>query len=203
MQSTHFLIPKKRGEFKRITSEEFHAAKFLSYGIYRARIFHNEHSRKVFKTNVHDYYTQYDIYLAKKLGMEIELIEDGRPNALTYSREKLVTGNILFKDYVSLLFDLKAKGFEGAKPILNILWGALCEKNTVDLKYNKKTKELLDVGDDKELLLIRPINDDKVLTKVVYQTKPYKYNFARLAPFFCPKLGLLFLTSCNHIMNQL
>ena len=36
-------------------------------------------------------------------------------------------GAFLFNKYVDELYELKMKGIQGAKEILNILWGALCE----------------------------------------------------------------------------
>ena len=96
----------------------------MPYGIYRCII---KGTNKLFKFNKHNFYTHIDIKQARELNLYIELVEDKEPNFLYYSREKLITGNEIFKQYVEELFELKHKGIKQIKPILNILWGALAE----------------------------------------------------------------------------
>jgi hypothetical protein len=89
------------------------------------------HSR--FKLNKNNYYTHYDLTLAKELGFEIELIHDNEFNFYYYSKEKLIKGKLLFGQFVSKLYDLKSNKIDGAKDIMNALWGSLSQRN----KYNK------------------------------------------------------------------
>ncbi|RGB22360.1 hypothetical protein C1646_730764, partial [Rhizophagus diaphanus] len=79
------------------------------YALYR--LFHAKNKRGV--------YTFIDLQHVKKLSLNIQLIQDGKPNALIYDR------------------DIKNQGGVAghvAKRILNTLWGALCQK-----KRNYKT----------------------------------------------------------------
>ncbi|GET55986.1 hypothetical protein GLOIN_2v1849173 [Rhizophagus irregularis DAOM 181602=DAOM 197198] len=74
---------------------------------------------------------------AKKLGLNIQLIQDGKPNALIYDREARIPGTVIFGEYVHFLFKIKNQGGVAgrvAKRVLNTLWGALCQR-----KRNYKT----------------------------------------------------------------
>jgi hypothetical protein len=137
LQKQQFLIPIKRGEFSIMLQEEFATKQYLSYGIYRAKV--NNTKPYQFKSNFDNYYTHIDLKWAKELGLTIELIQDDSPNCLTYNRDKLINANAMFRDYVNILFDLKKKGIQRAKPILNILWGALCQVEHFKYRYNKET----------------------------------------------------------------
>ncbi|GBC23992.2 hypothetical protein GLOIN_2v1849173 [Rhizophagus irregularis DAOM 181602=DAOM 197198] len=82
-------------------------------------------------------YTFIDLQRAKKLGLNIQLIQDGKPNALIYDREARIPGTVIFGEYVHFLFKIKNQGgIAGrvAKRVLNTLWGALCQR-----KRNYKT----------------------------------------------------------------
>ena len=135
MISNHFAVPIKRGEFKTIPKNEFSELKFFSFGIWRAKI--NGANRKLFKINNLNYYTHYDLTRAKELGYEMELIEDEKPNFLFYDKYSRIQGNKIFKGFVDFLFDLKSKNVEGAKEILNNLWGTLCEKNIIKKTFSE------------------------------------------------------------------
>ncbi|UZO14771.1 uncharacterized protein OCT59_006216 [Rhizophagus irregularis] len=82
-------------------------------------------------------YTFIDLQRAKKLGLDIQLIQDGKPNALIYDREARIPGTVIFGEYVHFLFNIKNQGGVAgrvAKRVLNTLWGALCQR-----KRNYKT----------------------------------------------------------------
>ncbi|UZO19220.1 uncharacterized protein OCT59_010519 [Rhizophagus irregularis] len=69
--------------------------------------------------------------------VDYELIQDGKPNALIYDREARIPGTVIFGEYVHFLFNIKNQGGVAgrvAKRVLNILWGALCQR-----KRNYKT----------------------------------------------------------------
>jgi len=69
--------------------------------------------------------------MAQAYGLKIELICDGKPNFLYYSKDCLVSSALLFKKYVDNLYPLKLRKVKGAKLLLNILWGALCESKPI------------------------------------------------------------------------
>ena len=121
-------FPIAEGEVKYITQLE---EKILNYGIYRCHITYDKNMTKLFRFNFKDHYTHTDLYRARELKLNIKLIVDDKPNFLYYSRDKLLVGTELFGNYVDLLFDLKQKGIDGSKSILNILWGALGECDQV------------------------------------------------------------------------
>ncbi|GET51868.1 hypothetical protein GLOIN_2v1793417 [Rhizophagus irregularis DAOM 181602=DAOM 197198] len=55
-------------------------------------------------------YTFIDLQRAKKLGLNIQLIQDGKPNALIYDREARIPGTVIFGEYVHFLFKIKNQG---------------------------------------------------------------------------------------------
>ncbi|GBC41008.2 hypothetical protein GLOIN_2v1849173 [Rhizophagus irregularis DAOM 181602=DAOM 197198] len=91
----------------------------------------------LFRQNKRGVYTFIDLQRAKKLGLDIQLIQDGKPNALIYDREARIPGTVIFGEYVHFLFNIKNQGGVAgrvAKRVLNTLWGALCQR-----KRNYKT----------------------------------------------------------------
>ena len=179
MTSTTLKFPVKRGEFKLIDS----FGEYFEYGIYRCEISKSddESINKLFKFNYHNYYTSIDLANAKELGFEIKLIQDSKPNFLYWSRDKLITFNEVFKNYVDILFPLKENKVLKAKNILNILWGALAE---VD-KRRHFVKDSFKIEEDDEICEIYPssTDDDAHIIKTTKINNYYKTPFARLCPF--------------------
>ena len=179
MQQSTLKFPIKRGEFIRLES----FGEFIQFGIYRCKISLSEDKNinKLFRFNKKNYYTSIALDHAKRLNLKIELIQDDKPNFLYYSRDKLITFNEVFKSYVEFLFPLKEKKIEGAKDILNRLWGLLCQ---VDKKKYFCDKEIT-IEDDEDIIDIRPYKNDEDID--IIQTskmnKRYKTNYARLGPF--------------------
>lgn len=170
-------FPIKEGRYERL--EQLPAARDIKYGIYRAHI---KSGHKYFRYNDNDKYTHYDIKMALNIGLDIRLRSG--VNALIYDNEHLETASVIFKPFVDYCFKLKKDNVETAKPILNTLWGALCEKN-------KKT-EYLRVDDELNLhrdKLVKKVvaNGEKVNVHFVWRNKQFKTNYARIGPF---------LTSC-------
>jgi hypothetical protein len=186
LQYQQFTWPVKRGEFKIMKNSELNP-EYLTYGIYRAIIQCN--NNKLFKTNFSNHYTHVDITRARKLKLKVQLIEDGQPNALVYTRNKLVNGNILFKKYVDTLFKLKQSGIPRAKAILNILWGVLCEKRTVELMYHSDVDNEVVIDDDEIITQMKPclFNPNRTLITIQKVNSYYKTDWARIAPFILAK----------------
>jgi hypothetical protein len=112
---------------------------------------------------------------------------DDQPNFLYYSRDKCLTGNEIFGPYINLLFELKQlKLTDRTKSILNILWGALCEKklikNTISLHDNE-----YDIPELNELVSIVRTKDNSYYFKHQDTRKQYKSPFARICPFIVSK----------------
>jgi len=180
MNTKHTQYPIKKGEFKRLSNNEFEEYiknLIVKYGIYRCKI--SEHY--LFRNNPNNFYTHADIQLAKYLNLKIELIIDDKPNALIYDDNKLIRRNILFGEFIDIVYPLKQVNHY-AKSILNCLWGALSERKT----YKQTVRET-----DDELNII-----DAVITKqhpkddgnghyfeFVNNDRRFYTSYARIKPF--------------------
>ena len=172
-------LPIKRGEFLNIDELD----EFIKFGIYRAEVIpsKDEQYNKLFKFSKYNYITSVDLQNAQKLGFEIKLIKDDKPNFLYYSRDKLVTFKELFKKFTDILFPLKELGVKQSKFILNLLWGALCQ---IDKKKQYVT-EGFEIDEDDEIIGIKPssINKGEIIISTAKMNARYKTNFARVKPF--------------------
>ncbi|CAB5199887.1 unnamed protein product [Rhizophagus irregularis] len=122
--------PTGSGKFKTITRLNNN----LQYGIYRVHIEglpkkSSPQCSQLFRYNQEEYYTHYDIEIARKNGLGVELINIS-PNAYVFNPENLMDGKELFEDWAKVLIAIKRKkGIAGkvAKDLLVSLWGILCE----------------------------------------------------------------------------
>jgi len=177
------VFPVKQGEFKIIDEVEFFKnINYFTYGIYRCNVLksYDESINRMFRFNYKSKYTHIDLCTAVSLGLTIELIQDDKANFLYYSRDKCFAGSELFSEFVDVLFTLKESKIKRAKFILNILWGALCEKKKIKL-HVKKTDKLKD--HDVEVIGLRPYNDNETIVDTVDVADQYISGFARLKPF--------------------
>jgi hypothetical protein len=172
-------FPIRRGEFQQIE----HFKEFIEFGIYRCVIMKSgdENIDKLFKFNFHNYYTSVDISHATKLGLQIQLIQDSKPNFLYYSGDKTIKFSQAFKNYIDIMFPLKEKKVRTAKDILTIIWGALSE---VD-KRKQFVTDSFKIDEDEEICEIYPCSTDEdgIIIKTTKMNKYYKSNYARLCPF--------------------
>lgn len=188
-----FSFPVKRGEFKRISQQEFDGMKFIEYGIYRAKIYDADYrllpTRK--KTYVH-----FDLVRAKELGYRIEIIEDDKPNLLSYAGPNMRLSGNAFKEFVKELYELKkslGKQFPIFKKQITVLWGALCRKNIVSKFLNKE--EYYDLPVDQKLLKTINFGNNHVTLKSLKLDTQYITDFARLGPFL--------LSRCRCMMSRI
>ena len=179
------LFPIRRGSFKCISQQDFDDYLYIPFGIYRCIIEKStdKNINKLFVWNARNYYTYIDLTEATKLGLKITMTQDSQPNALQYSRDQLVTGNSLFKKYVELLYELKLKGIEGSKQLLNILWGVLTQKNICKMVVSNNSKEIMNIQDSKMLVGIKPADNKNTIIEIGYMQKFYETNYGRIAPF--------------------
>ena len=128
MQKNQNYFPIREGEY--LTLKEIDV-KNVEYGIYRCIITKlDENKYKFFRFNPKNTYTSIDVKVAIDYGLKIEMIQNDQPNFLFYSKDKLMNGAYLFKSFVDELFELKSQKVNGAKQILNTLWGGLTEKKS-------------------------------------------------------------------------
>ena len=179
MTLTTSKFPIKRGEFQQL--KEFDL--YFQFGIYRCIIekSNNPNINKLFKFNKSNYYTSVSLNHAKSLGLNITLIHDSQPNFLYYSGDKTIKFSEVFDPFVKFMFDLKEKGIEKSKTILNMLWGALCE---IDKRKYYDDHEI-NIDGDEEVFQLRPckFNEDVDVIITNKINKRYKTNYARLCPF--------------------
>ena len=174
MRDPKLIVPMGNPEYKTIEKIEYPA---VAFGIYRCRI--SGADSRLFVSNKLNFYTSTDVRSAMKRGYGVELIQDGQPNHLHYTAKNRETGYSLFRGFVDLLYPLK-KSNPLIKKLLNILWGALNEKEEIFHSSG------YDFGDDitnLENALSEPrITGENVL--VFRETKPvYKKPYARVGIF--------------------
>ncbi|GBC15358.2 hypothetical protein GLOIN_2v1849173 [Rhizophagus irregularis DAOM 181602=DAOM 197198] len=122
----------------------------------------------------------------KKLGLNIQLIQDGKPNALIYDREARIPGTVIFGEYVHFLFKIKNQGgIAGrvAKRVLNTLWGALCQRKR---NYKTLTADQTDpftFPEGHTLDSIIPVGSDQWRFQFTNPGNPFKGEYPRIAPF--------------------
>ena len=185
MADSKMLFPIRRGTFHMMTDKEFDELKFFPIGIYRCEV--TVTKPKLFRENPKNYYTHIDLTRAKELGFSIELTQDKTPNALLYTRDQVIQGHYLFGDFVDVLFKLKKNGMKRAKGILNILWGALSQKNEMTLIIDESDDEPSTIEEDRTIMSINPLNEKKTIVKFVKNDYAYETPYARIAPFLLAK----------------
>ncbi|PKY55993.1 hypothetical protein RhiirA4_427936 [Rhizophagus irregularis] len=157
--------PTGSGKFKTITRLNNN----LQYGIYRVHIEglpkkSSPQCSQLFRYNQEEYYTHYDIEIARKNGLGVELINI-TPNAYVFNPENLMDGKELFEDWAKVLIAIKRKkGIAGkiAKDLLVSLWGILCEnprKNGKVGPYRRMKPFVLALGRKTITEIIRPISN--------------------------------------------
>ena len=190
-QSTN-KFPIKKGEFLHLDE----LPEILQYGIYHCRIVGDDiDGNKLFRFNKNNRYTAIDIRRARELNLTIELIQDGEANCLYYSRDKLITGIELFGPYIDLLYPMKKKGIKTAKLLLNILWGALCQKNIIQRCVSNKPKVSSANNDyviesDSIISNLAPslYDEDTTVIQTFKHSHLYVTDYARICPFLLSML---------------
>jgi hypothetical protein len=159
---------------------------YLQYGIYRCIVHYDKQKNKMFRFNKNNHYTHIDLTRARELNLKIDLIIDTEANFLYYSRDKLLTGSEIFGLFVDYMFDLKQKKLDGAKEILNILYGALSERNSKNrtIKYDEKYEI---PGNSHNEIRKSNLSKDEFYIASVSKANQYKYGYARIIPFILAK----------------
>jgi len=177
-------FPVGCGKLETLTKKDLKS--YYSYGIYHVKI--TGFDVRLMRENYSNYYTHIDINRALELKYNVELIEDGQPNALTYAG-KLINGHKLFAKFIDYLFEFKNMKFYRIKKYINALWGALCQGD--NFAIDTKKSEVTVIRDDKEILEIMPIGSATELTSykinVTNMNKRYETDFARIKPFLAAK----------------
>ena len=176
MQKSIHHFPIKEGTWRNIDKIE----DTPEYGIYRCEITKTDDKPyKFFVFNKENYYTHLDVIVALKYGLSVQLICDGEPNFLYYSKDCLMAGSYLFGKYVDTLYKLKVEKVRGAKLLLNILWGALTESKIYNQVNN--ISDQIDLSGSK---ITKLQYDSKLRVHHIKQTEGYfRTNYGRIKPF--------------------
>ena len=118
---------------------------------------------------------------AKKHGFQIDMINDGQPNFLYYSKECNVIASHLFRPFTTQLYTLKKKGILYAKRILNILWGALAQRKIKKDIVEPHTDCILEF--DEDIISIKNCRTGNLKIETVSANDSFMTHFARFAPF--------------------
>jgi hypothetical protein len=176
MHKNQHYFPIKAGEFSIIDS----LAQKPLFGIYRVKISKLDGKPyKMFQFNKLNYYTNLAIETALVYGLKVELIMDGKPNALIYSKDKVTNGAFLFQKYVKEIYELKQRKVKGSKDLLSVLWGALSESKLYEY-YDKEDQDTNII----EASIVKMHAGDNISIKVRHTKQPFfKTNWARVKPF--------------------
>lgn len=176
MKQQSFLIPTGQPIYKKIDKLE----NIIQVGIYNCSITPHH---KFFRFNKFNYYTHYDLTIARLLNLTITLNQDREFNFLYYDSKNRTNGKLMFGDYVDSIYKIKKNKNKLAKTLLNNLWGSLTEKNC--------RKKRLQVGseyiynDDEYISKIIMLDNKTEHANITFQNKikVYKTPYFRLCPF--------------------
>ena len=175
------LFPVDAGDFIQINE----LSEILTFGIYKCIIKKsNTKVDRLFRFNPKNKYSHIDIYHARKLNLEIKLVDDKEANALVWTRDKLLTGTELFGQFIDFTFDLKNRlKIDRSKKLINTLWGALTERKTKNYVCGPD----VDIGKNAKPISIRPTDDGLTIIEVIKRDHQYVSGFARIKPFLMAK----------------
>jgi hypothetical protein len=91
-----------------------------------------------------------------------------------------MSGSYLFKKYVDTLYDLKLKKVKGAKLLLNILWGCLCEKKIY--KQSTDFNEKVDLS-GRDITRLQTDNAGIKTHYTKHDESQFRTNYGRIKPF--------------------
>ena len=152
---------------------------YVVFGIYRVRITNVD--QRLFQINRNNHYTHIEVARARELGATVELIKDGEANLMRYLKGR-ANGHLLFKPYFDKIFKYKdeinkatGKTNPLIKKILNVLWGALCQRDNI------RITDCIGVEfkSDEEIIIYTDY-DGTDYYKVI---KPFKRPHARIGAF--------------------
>lgn len=171
-------IPIKEGEI--ITVDKLDD--ILQYGMYKCIISRSTDVKLnvLFRFSSKNLYSHYDIQTARKLGLNIELVQEPN-NAIIWTQDRRVTGAKAFRKLIDYLYKLKLDGTVFSKVLLSNLWGALCRKQVYKNVINKDDE--FEIKGDCNIASIFPRSKNLMRVDYVKNTKPFKTSYARLGPF--------------------
>src|SRR3990170_4569949 len=182
IQQSNANFPIRQGKFQILKDFIDHRG-YALYGLFHAKVSGNN---ILFRQNKREVYTFIDLQRAKKLGLNIQLIQDGKPNALIYDRDARIPGTVIFGEYVQFLFKIKNQGGVAgrvAKRILNTLWGALCQKKRNYKTLTADNQDSFTFPEGEILDSIIPVGKDQWRFQFTNLGNSFKGEYPRIALF--------------------
>jgi hypothetical protein len=188
---TKYFYPIAKGRFDTVDSIYYNnrGKKFIHYGIYSAIVEYKKEMTLLFGYNSKNKYTHHDLIRAEELGLKITMSKNS-PNALIYDSKKNCQGSVMFGGYVEMLFNIKTEGglvSTPAKKILNMLWGALCEKSITYHEIGKDTQWTSDtpfnIPEGEILNTITPLGKENWSVHCSKPDELFEGEYPRIAPF--------------------
>jgi len=187
MTLSKFMIPVEMGTFHIIDTLNWSESGTIGYGIYRAKVQYKEEAKKLFRWNKRDFYTHFDLQTAHKIGLQIDLTQDGENNFLHYEKKNCKSASRLFGDFVKVLFPIKQSGCS-SKKIVECALGfsykdqkikVSSDENGIEQREGKKIHTVIPkYGFEHEsLLTVDFVNVDHF----------YQHAWARMKPFMISK----------------
>lgn len=184
LRSTHMSWPIGEGQLSTIKQSDVKDMKFFKYGIYHVKILNPDY--RLFRTSQSNWYTHICLTRAiLELKYEFEVIEDGEPNLLTFT--KFINGAKLFGPFIDYLFPFKKDGHKYVKKYINVLAGALCKTNIISVNVDDTNSIIYK---DRSIMAQMPLGrdlDDMYSTKtcidIVRIDKLYENDYARIKSF--------------------
>jgi len=168
LSSEDFRFPIEPGKFKTVDK-----VKFKRLAIYRCKVL-GKVNPFLFKKNPTDYYINSELKTALEYGYEIELIQDGKPNALIF--DNVVDGHYIFGEYINYFYEIKKLGdkskLHSIKRFLSELLGALVE-GAKEHHYTYQPDSNFTIHNDKIIRKINPTTKGTHMT-FLQQDKQYK-----------------------------
>ena len=189
--SGQLSLPLNAGEIKTLDELPEHP----SVGIYRAIIRVPEPNNKLWRAESGPaFYTQLDIETAWLLGGTVELVQDGTANACVYTSGRVI-GKQIFGEYFRKAYAAKVAAADhpvdgvrhAVKLVLNVLWGALCERSRETITVDLSSDTAVDIHD--EIINAGEYRDGRLWFKVrPKNSAPFKGPYPRFAPFILARV---------------
>ncbi len=195
LASNSYMIPTRRG--KEVILKKLAPWEKLQVGYYKVKITcQEENFQKIFSFSKHNIYTHLSLQQAlkhqAKFNVNIELVQDGKPNSYLYEKRHCVSGATIFGKWYETIIKLRELLPKNGlvKQLGSSLWGHLVKSNIRNVTYKQIEEEKLDIGLDSSSRYI--LEDHVTKTTSEYyiirdSENPYIYNIRIKA--FLPSAG--------------
>ena len=181
----------RKGKFKTIDEIPDYEDKY-QYAIFRCKI--TGYDSRLFQRNRHDFYTGLDVKIAQEEGYEVQLKNDGFPNMLWYTKLCRIPGEEVFGTFVDDMYKMKANGVDGAKQVINVLWGYLCSRSVTQVNTFEEDPDIGDMSllktmhirhkdGKKQHYVIKKYNMYDVQNDPRIKMKLFRFKYARFGCF--------------------